>query len=128
MKQKINELNLQLMAVHRRFLANERAKAEKKLNKTLTPYEFFHLLTSHPDFMWLRPFSTLIADIDAFTDEAENITKTDALKVRSDIHFVLHDSKSKIAASIQEYLLNDPEFSMLYAKFNSTLNALVENH
>jgi len=25
-------------------------------------------------------------------------------------------------------LLNDPEFSMLYAKFNSTLNALVENH
>jgi len=128
MKQKITKLNSQLMAVHRRFLANERQEAEKKMGKAISPYEFLNLLTGHPDFTWLRPFSTLIADVDAFVDETENITQNDALKVRSDIHAVLHDPQSNIAARVKEYLVHDPEFAILYTQFNAALNALTENH
>lgn len=115
------------MALHRRFLENERIEAEKNLARQLPPFEFLRLLTQDPNFKWLQPFSALIVEIDTFVDEAKEISAADVLKIKNQVDFVL--KQPKIETRYQHYLNQDPQFIPLHASLTKLLATTEEeNH
>ncbi len=115
MKTKVKELNQALKNVHKRFLENERLQAEQYFEKKIAPFEFLLKLTQDKNFEWLRPFSALIAEIDAFSDEAEVISSSDLICINDQINFVLRSEKSKIAPRYGHHLNHDADFIMLHS-------------
>ena len=109
------------MALHRRFLENERIEAEKVLGHKLSPYEFLRILTQEPDFKWLQPFSALIVEIDTFADETETVLPADVLRLKNQVDFVLKEPRT--AARYQLYVDHDPQFIPLHLDLNRLLSA-----
>lgn len=120
MKSKIEAANLikELLKVHRRFLELERLDAEKYFDKKLAPLEFFNMLTQNANFEWLRPFSKMIAEVDAFSEEMEMTPKNKT-------HMVIEIKKvlelPKIQRRCETHQSNDSEFMKLYNDFTKTL-------
>ncbi len=112
MKTTLNAISKSLMALHRRFLENEKIEAEKLLGHQLSPYDFLRVLTQEADFKWLQPFSALIVEIDTFADEAEEILPADVLRLKNQIDFVLKEPR--IGARYQYYVDHDPQFIPLH--------------
>jgi len=52
-----------LLKLHKNLVDHERALWEG-MNGPVTAAQFLNVLLEHPDFIWLRKFSTLIVDID----------------------------------------------------------------
>lgn len=128
MKNKIETLSRHLRAAHKRFLDHERRQAEAYFGRSLSPYEFLKLLMEDKNFAWMRPFSALIADIDAFADEAENISQEDLNRIHAQVNKVLRDAEtaSTLYNRYQIHLNNDPDFVMLHTDVTKALNDLLQ--
>jgi hypothetical protein len=122
MKNKVIELSLKLKDVHKRFLDNERQQAEKFFERKIAPFEFLLMLTQDLNYVWIRPFSALIAEIDAFADESMDITKTDLACIKDQVDFLLKSAESSLSSRYQHHLGTDPDFIMLHASLKSVLN------
>ncbi|WP_413568109.1 hypothetical protein ACLWBD_10205 [Bdellovibrio sp. HCB117] len=125
MKWQMQEINKELKNLHRLFLDRERLEAEKLLQRKLSSFDFLFLLTQDENFAWMRPFSTLIADVDAFLDE-EEVPAWNIQDVRDQIVFVLQHEGSLIRDRIQSYLGYDGEFILAYSKLNALLSVVPE--
>lgn len=127
LKKKLENLSLKLRTAHRRFLNNERVEAEKYFGRAINPMDFFRLLTEDKNFEWMRPFSAMIADIDAFTDEAEAISMDDLKRIRLQVFNVLRSTEeaSTFNKRYSTHLNEDPDFVMLHADVMKALDELV---
>lgn len=125
MKSRVTELTKALRVVHRMFLENERVVAEKLLQRTLDPFSFLTVLTQDKNFEWMKPFNTLLAEIDAFEDEAETITADDLLRLKKQVETLLQTPDSKIATRYREQMMFDGDLMMANAKLNQALKGLV---
>lgn len=121
MKAKLERISKGLKAVHKHLLDNERVAVELKLNRHLAPLEFFNMLTRDESFAWMKPLSALIAEIDEFIDESENVSESDVASYRTRIEFILRDPSSKLAARYLRYLPQDPEFIIAHAELRDAL-------
>jgi len=126
MKNTLTSISKSLMALHRRFLENERLEAEKKLGQKLSPFDFLRLLTQDPEFKWLQPFSALIVEIDTFVDEAPAISDADVLRIKTQVDFIL--KQPKIADRYQYYLDHDPQFIPLHSNLAQLLTVTKEEN
>jgi hypothetical protein len=126
MKNKISELNKALKALHRRFLENERVAAEKALETRLTPWSFLNLLTTDQNFLWIKPFSSLILDIDELDSEKTEITADDLSSAHERVMRTLYEPNSKIFEQIQYYIDHDGEFVLLNSRLNEILITLIK--
>lgn len=117
-KNQATHLMRELLKIHRRFLELERLEAESYFNKKITPLEFFHMLTQNINFEWLRPFSGMIAAMDAFSEEVEMNQKNKSHMV-SEIKKVL--ALPKIQRRYETHKANDAEFLKLHEDFTSAL-------
>lgn len=115
MKAKIRNLSHALKDVHRRFLEQERIQAEQYFGRKITPFEFLLMLTQDKNFIWLQPFSALIAEIDAFTDDAEEISAADLKCIKDQVNFLLKDPASSIVKRYSHHLSTDAAFIMLHS-------------
>jgi hypothetical protein len=109
-----------LMNLHRRFLELEKIAAEKYFGRNFSPFEFLQVLTQDINFQWLYPLSVLIADLDAFSDEAEEISDEDTQRIKKQIDDAL--KLSRIQDRYQTHFASDPDFAVLHAKFVRTLS------
>lgn len=126
MKNKINAISKSLLALHRRFLENERLEIEKIQGRKLSPFDFLRLLTQDPELKWLQPFSSLIVEIDTFVDEAQNITDADVLRIKNQVDFLL--KQSKISERYQHYVANDPQFLPLHSNLTELIAISAEEN
>ncbi len=108
-----------LLKIHRRFLELERLDAESYFNKKITPLEFFHMLTQNANFSWLRPFSAMIAAMDAFSEEVE-MTPKNKLHMVTEIQKVL--ALPKIKSRYETHKTKDTEFLNLHEEFVKMLD------
>lgn len=125
MKTKIKKLSDVLKDVHKRFLEQERVQAEQYFEKKISPFEFLLMLTQDKNFVWLQPFSDLIAEIDAFTDEADEISMSDLKCIKDQIDFLLKDTESSIVKRYNHHLSTDAAFIMLHSSLKKELNELL---
>jgi hypothetical protein len=63
-RQKLAELRLILLNLHKALLDSERTAYEIGHGSIGPPSAFLHLLINDPSFQWLRPITTLIVQID----------------------------------------------------------------
>lgn len=126
MKNTLTTISKSLLALHRRFLENERLEAEKIQGRKLSPFDFLRLLTQDPEFKWLQPFSALIVEIDTFVDEAPTISDADVLRIKNQVDFVL--KQPKIAERYQHYVAHDPEFVPLHSNLTQLLAVTQEEN
>lgn len=124
MKSRVTELSKALRAVHKMFLENERVVAEKILQRTLDPFSFLTVLTQDKNFEWLKPFNTLIAGIDAFEDETENVTMADLARLKKQVEDILSSPDSKIATRYREQMMLDGDLMLANAKLSQVLKKL----
>lgn len=110
-KAQVLDLIKVLLRWHRRYLTLERIDAEQHLDKKISPYEFLHMLTQDSYFDWLRPLSSMIADIDAFSEDIE-ITSQNKSYASKEIKKVL--ALPKIQQRSEEHKVNDSEFRILH--------------
>lgn len=127
MKTKVKKLSHVLKDVHKRFLENEREQAENFFQKKIAPFEFLLMLTQDKNFAWLQPFSALIAEIDAFTDEVEVIEKKDLICIRDQVEYLMSHQSSSVMNRYNHHLNNDATFIMLHSSLKMELNKLVES-
>lgn len=122
MKEKVKKLSNVLKDVHKRFLEQERIQAEQFFNKKITPFEFLMMLTQDKNFLWLQPFSALIADIDAFADESETFSSEELAEIKKRIDFLIKDPSSSVVDRYNHHLNNDAAFIMLHANLKKELS------
>ncbi|MFC6591804.1 hypothetical protein ACFP81_07110 [Deinococcus lacus] len=68
-RRKLTSLAAALRQFHSALLDVARSDYEFAHGKVQNPFELFNLVTTHPDFQWLRPLSGLMATLDEVTDE-----------------------------------------------------------
>ena len=71
LRSRLTQLRAPLQQLHKSLLDSERLSYETSFGRTLSPYDFLHLLTSDPWFAWLAPVTQLLADVDAALDAKE---------------------------------------------------------
>ena len=125
MKVRIKNLSSKLKDLHKRFLENERYQAELYFEKSITPFEFLLMLTQDKNFSWLQPFSAMIAEIDAFTDEAEIVSKEDLICIRDQLEFILQGPNTDLYNRYQYHLNNDADFIMLHSNFKKVMDDFI---
>jgi hypothetical protein len=128
MKTKIKNLSSVLKDVHKRFLENERLQAEEYFGRKIPPFEFLLMLTQDKGFLWLQPFSALIAEIDAFSDEAEVISAKDLACIKDQIEYLLKDPTSSVADRYGHHLNHDAAFIMLHSSLKKEMGNLIVSH
>lgn len=57
------------MELHRYLLASAKKDAEVKLGKILAPADWFNHLIGDPQYAWLKPLTTFMADLDALSEQ-----------------------------------------------------------
>lgn len=62
------ELAKHLRHFHSAMLDQATLEYQHKAGQKPNPFELFNLVTSHPDFQWLRPLSGLMATLDEVID------------------------------------------------------------
>lgn len=125
MKTKVKNLSSILKDVHKRFLENERVQAENFFQRKIAPFEFLLMLTQDKSFAWLQPFSALIAEIDAFADEAETISEADLKCIKDRIDFLLQDPEANIVDRYLHHLNTDAAFVMLHSTLKKELSKFI---
>ena len=125
MEVRIKNLSSKLKDLHKRFLENERYQAELYFEKSITPFEFLLMLTQDKNFSWLQPFSAMIAEIDAFTDEAEIVSKEDLICIRDQLEFILQGPNTDLYNRYQYHLNNDADFIMLHSNFKKVMDDFI---
>ena len=71
-----------LRAAHSALIQSLKKRREAKNGKELTPMEWFHLLSGDPEYQWMKPLMSLMADIDALLDNRPDISENDLALVR----------------------------------------------
>ena len=67
-RRKLRALATALRQFHSALLDKAREDHEFMYGPVGSPYEMFNLVTSHPNFQWLRPLSGLMATLDEVLD------------------------------------------------------------
>lgn len=122
MNLKFKKLDEALKNIHKRFLELEKMHAEEYFQRKIGPFEFVTMLVQDKGFEWLRPFSVLIADIDAFADTSEEITNEDFNCMKQRINVLINDQESSIKDRYQYHLLKDPTFVMFHSQLKKVIS------
>ena len=111
LRQRLIELRESFQQLHKTLLDSERLSYEASFGRTLSGYDFLHLLTSDPWFTWLAPVTHLFADMDALLDAKEPLTaaSVDALLQRTKILLTPAETGEGFARQYDEVLQRDPD-------------------
>ncbi len=139
--QDLEKLSQQLKRVHKIFLDNEKLELDIKMGSRLAPLDFFNRLTQDPEMAWMKPFASLIAEIDEFIDSTKRPKRNadgtieplrvaeahDLTKFRSRVEFLLLNPSSKVATQYKLHLAQDPDLVMAHAELRAMLGPPLAN-
>ena len=111
LRSRLTDLRESLQALHKTLLDSERLSYEASFGRTLSGYDFLHLLTTDPWFTWLAPITHLFADVDALLDTKEPLTvaSVDALMQRTKTLLTPAETGDGFARQYDEVLQRDPD-------------------
>jgi hypothetical protein len=95
-RQKLTELRLILLNLHKALLDSERTSYEITHGAVASPAAFLQLLINDPSFQWLRPITTLIVQIDeTLAAKKPPATERDFEQLTADIRALLSPSREE---------------------------------
>jgi len=117
-RQRLVELRLALLKLHKALLDSERISYEKIIGRIQSPNHFLQLLTRDPWFAWLHPLSQLIVAMDETLDGKEPLTAdgVDALVRQTDRLIAPLESGEGFGRHYFEALQRDPDVVLAHAE------------
>lgn len=117
-RQRLTELRLALLKLHKALIDSERVDYEKTVGKIQSPNHFLQLVTNDPWFAWLHPFSQLIVAMDEALDAEEPLTlaKVDALAQQSKLMLVVSETGEGFSGHYYEAMQRDPDVVLMHAE------------
>ena len=118
LRQRLTDLRLALLKLHKALVDSERVGYEKTIGKIQSPNHFLQLLTNDPWFAWLHPLSQLIVAMDETLDAEEPLTvdKVDALAEQSKVMLVASESSDGFSGHYFEAMQRDPDVVLMHAE------------
>ena len=118
LRQRLTDLRLALLKLHKALVDSERVGYEKTIGKIQSPNHFLQLLTNDPWFAWLHPLSQLIVAMDETLDAEEPLTvdKVDALAEQSKVMLVASESSDGFSGHYFEAMQRDPDVVFAHAE------------
>ena len=116
-RQRITDLRLALLKLHKALIDSERVDYEKTVGKIQSPNHFLQLLTTDPWFAWLHPLSQLIVAMDEALDAEEPLTaaKVDALAQQTKLMLVVSETGEGFSGHYHEAMQRDPDVVLAHA-------------
>ncbi len=125
-RQKLAELRLVLLNLHKALLDSERTSYEISHGAVASPSAFLHLLINDPSFQWLRPITTLIVQIDeTLAAKKPPASDRDFEQLISDMRALLSPSREE-ADFWKRYstvVQRDPAVAVLHEKMEAAFAA-----
>lgn len=90
----ILQINTELRALHSEFLAKLKSLREEELGQKLNAVEWFQALMGAPELTWVRPFNTLVSDVDALSEQKMTDEK-DLAVVKNELQKLLNEGPEK---------------------------------
>jgi hypothetical protein len=117
-RQRLTELRLALLKLHKALVDSERVGYEKTMGKIQSASHFLQLLTNDPWFAWLHPLSQLIVAMDEALDAEEPLTagKVDALARQSKLLLVASENNDGFSGHYFEAMQRDPDVVLAHAE------------
>src|SRR6516164_1219355 len=117
-RQRLTELRLALLKLHKALVDSERVGYEKTMGKIQSARHFLQLLTNDSWFAWLHPLSQLIVAMDEALDAEEPLTvgKVDALAHQSKLLLVAAENNDGFSGHYFEAMQRDPDVVLTHAE------------
>lgn len=117
-RQRLTDLRLALLKLHKALVDSERVGYEKTMGKIQSPNHFLQLLTNDPWFAWLHSLSQLIVAMDEALDAEEPLTaaKVDALANQSKLMLVASENSDGFPGHYYEAMQRDPDVVLMHAE------------
>ena len=90
------------MSLHKTLLETERAAYERVYGRIGSPSELLQLLLSHEHFAWLRPFSTLIVQIDEALASREPVSEEEGSALLGQVRLLLKSGDDQYRQALQQ--------------------------
>ena len=116
-RQRITDLRLALLKLHKTLIESERVAYEKTVGQIKSPNHFLQLLTTDPWFAWLHPLSQLIVATDEALDAEEPLTtaKVDAMAQQSKLMLVVSETGEGFSGHYYEAMQRDPDVVLAHS-------------
>jgi hypothetical protein len=121
-RQKLVELRLILLNLHKALLDSERTSYEINHGSLGGPSAFLQLLINDPSFQWLRPITTLIVQIDeTLAAKRPPATEHDFQQLISDMRALLSPSREEADFWKRYFAVvqRDPGVAVLHEKMEA---------
>lgn len=115
-----------LRELHRTLVDTARQEYERAHLVAPGPGELLQLLTTHPDFEWLRGLSELMVDLDLVRDAAPAERAGITTSVRAAVEHLLsnaHKPAGLFAQRYWPYVHSEPRIAMAHAAVKQAINA-----
>ena len=120
-RQQLRNLSQRLIPLHLLLLERERRVYEER-NGAVGSRELLHLLLHDAHFAWLRPLSTLMAEIDAMVDADDPDVPFDAARMLRRTHQLLKSGdRGAFQDKYREALQDSPDLVMAHASVSELL-------
>lgn len=123
LRQRLTDLRLALLKLHKALVDSEQVAYEKTMGKISSPNHFLQLLTNDPWFAWLHPLSQLIVAMDETMDADEPLTaaRVDALAQQSKLLLVASENSDGFSGHYFEAMQRDPDVVLTHAEVSKHL-------
>ena len=117
LRQRLTELRLALLKLHKALVDSERMGYEKTMGKIHSPNHFLQLVTNDSWFAWLHPLSQLIVTMDEALDAEEPLTaaRVDTLAHQSKSLLVASENNDGFSGHYFEAMQRDPDVVFAHA-------------
>jgi hypothetical protein len=125
-RQKLAELRLILLDLHKALLDSERTAYEISHGSVGSPSAFLHLLINDPSFQWLRPITTLIVQIDeTLAAKKPPASERDIAQLTADLRALLSPSREEADFWKRYFAVvqRDPAVAQLHEKMETSFSA-----
>jgi len=125
-RQKLVELRLILLNLHKALLDSERTSYEISHGAVASPSAFLQLLINDPSFQWLRPITTLIVQIDeTLAAKKPPASDRDFEQLISDMRALLSPSREEADFWKRYFAVvqRDPAVALLHEKMEAAFAA-----
>lgn len=121
-------LSQALMSLHRTLIQRARSDYEHEHGPIGSPAKLLRLLTSEPDFAWLRPLSELIVNIDEAAEFDEEARQQVSGAVRASVEQIIaapgaDPLSEEFTRRYWPLMLEDPEITMCHASVKQAVSS-----
>jgi len=121
--QKLREVRLKLLQLHKALLESERVTYEQFYGRIASSGEFFRLVVDHEWFNWLRPISQFIIQIDDIihTKEPVELQQINSLLEQARMMLQPLEDGTLLEKRYYRAIQRDPDIAMRHGEISKLL-------